>query len=602
MSKRWEPGLGALVQEDGRCRFRVWAPLAGRVDVEIVGEGRIPLEAREQGYFEGSLESVGPGTRYLYSLDGKPGMPDPASRFQPEGVHGPSEIVDRRFEWRDAGWTGISLSDYILYELHVGTFTSEGTFDAVIPHLDRLAGLGITAIEVMPVAQFPGGRNWGYDGVYPYAVQDSYGGPAGLKRLVDACHARGLAVVLDVVYNHLGPEGNYLGEYGPYFTARYKTPWGPAINFDGPDSDPVRRYFLENALSWIADYHLDGLRLDAVHAIADASERPFLQELGTALHELGGRLGRRVHAFPESDLNTLAFLRPPDRGGCGLDAQWTDDFHHCLHTLLTGERSGYYQDFGSLPQMARALANGFVYTGQYSPHRRRRHGVSARELDGNRHVVCSQNHDQTGNRRNGERLTALVDFESLKLAAGAVLLSPFLPLLFMGEEYGETAPFLYFVSHSDEDLIRAVREGRGEEFAAFGWGGWREQPPDPQAEETFQRSRLNHELREAGHHAALFAFYGELIRLRRTVPALARLSKDDVEAVPFEEEGVLRVRRRHEEGDALVVLNFSREPRRLPVSGEKLLDSADERWGGPGGRSGEEVAPRSVVVYSLPLE
>jgi maltooligosyltrehalose trehalohydrolase len=589
----WEPSLGAIHLEDHRCRFRVWAPRARRVEALLCGGRRIPLEPREHGYFEAAVEGVEPGTRYLYSLEGGEGRPDPASRCQPDGVHGPSRVVDRRFGWRDEGWRGIALGQYIFYELHVGTFTPEGTFEAVIPQLDRLADLGVTAVELMPVAQFPGRRNWGYDGVLPFAVQDSYGGAEGLKRLVDSCHARGLAVVLDLVYNHLGPEGNYLGEFGPYFTSRYQTPWGLALNFDGPESDPVRHFFIENARQWIADFHVDGLRLDAVHAIADNSERSFLLELGTEVKSLAGRLGRAVHVFPESDLNTLFFLRPPEHGGCGFDAQWTDDFHHSLHTLLTGERSGYYQDFGGLGPMAKAMAGGFVYTGQYSPFRRRRHGVPAEAMAGSRHVVCSQNHDQTGNRMKGERLSALAGFESLKLAAGAVLLSPFLPLLFMGEEYGETAPFLYFVDHSDPGLIEAVRAGRREEFAAF---GWREEPPDPHSEETFARCRLNPALREEGRHAALHAFYQELIRLRRTVPAFGDLKKQNVEATPFEAEGVIVVRRG--EG-AVVAFNFSEEARTVSLpegTWEKILDSADGRWAGPG--MGENLAPRSVAVFT----
>lgn len=583
----WEPTLGAIHHENQRCRFRVWAPNVRQVEVNLCGSRLVPLRPGEHGYFEATVEGVEPGTRYLYRLDGGEERPDPASCFQPEGVHGRSMVVDRRYGWRDEGWRGIALEEYIFYELHVGTFTPEGTFEAVIPHLDRLVDLGVTAVELMPVAQFPGERNWGYDGVLPYAVQNSYGGPEGLKRLVDECHARGLAVVLDVVYNHLGPEGNYLGEFGPYFTARYQTPWGLALNFDGPESDAVRRYFIENALQWVADFHVDGLRLDAVHAIADNSERPFLQELGAEVKALAERLGRQVHIFPESDLNTLTFLRSREEGGCGFDAQWTDDFHHCLHTLLTGERSGYYQDFGAVDQMAKSMAGGFVYTGQYSPFRRRRHGVPAESLHGSRHVVCIQNHDQTGNRMLGERIASLVDFESRKLAAGAVILSPFLPLLFMGEEYGETAPFLYFVSHSDEDLIAAVRKGRGEEFAAF---GWKEEPPDPQAEETFERSRLDHRLREEGEHAALQAFYKELIRLRKTVPALADLRKENVEVRV--EDGVIVVRRG---GGAVVAFNFAEEERAVDLPGEKVLDSVDERWGGPG--SGERLAPRSVALF-----
>jgi maltooligosyltrehalose trehalohydrolase len=578
----WEPTLGAIHLENQQCRFRVWAPNASQVEVNLCGSRLVPLRPGEHGYFEAAVEGVEPGTRYLYRLDGGEERPDPASRCQPEGVHGRSMVVDRRYGWRDEGWRGIPLEKYIFYELHVGTFTPEGTFEAVIPHLGRLVDLGVTAVELMPVAQFPGERNWGYDGVFPYAVQSSYGGPEGLKRLVDECHLHGLAVVLDVVYNHLGPEGNYLGEFGPYFTARYKTPWGLALNFDGPESDAVRRYFIENALQWIADFHVDGLRLDAVHAIADNSERPFLQELGAEAAALAESLGRQVHIFPESDLNTLTFLRSRQEGGCGFDAQWTDDFHHCLHTLLTGERSGYYRDFGAIEQMAKAMAGGFVYTGQYSPYRRRRHGVSAESLHGSRHVVCIQNHDQTGNRMLGERIASLVDFESRKLAAGAVILSPFLPLLFMGEEYGETAPFLYFVSHSDTDLIEAVRKGRSEEFAAF---GWQEEPPDPQSEETFERSKL-----KRNGDAALQAFYQELIRLRKAVPALADLRKENVDV---QVDGEVIVVRRGE--GAVLAFNFGQEERALDLPGKKVLDSADERWGGPGG--GEKLAPRSVAVF-----
>jgi maltooligosyltrehalose trehalohydrolase len=592
----WEPSLGAIHLENDRCRFRVWAPKARRVEVNLCGARQLPLEPREHGYFEAILDGAPPGMTYRYIRDGGEGRPDPASRFQPEGVHGASMVVDRAFDWTDEGWKGLPLDQHILYELHVGLFTPEGTFDAAIPELDRLVDLGVTAIELMPVAQFPGRRNWGYDGVLPYAVQNSYGGPEGLKRLVDAAHARGLAVVLDVVYNHLGPEGNYLGEFGPYFTERYKTPWGLALNFDGPESDAVRRYFVENALSWIADFHLDGLRLDAVHAIADASERPFLQELGQEVKALAESLGRCVHLFPESDLNTLFFLRDPEHGGCGFDAQWTDDFHHCLHSLLTGETSGYYQDFGRLDQMAKSLKEGFVYTGQFSPYRRRRHGVSASEMGGERHVVCIQNHDQTGNRMKGERIASLVDLEGLKLAAGTVLLSPFLPLLFMGEEYGETAPFLYFVDHSDPDLIEAVRNGRKEEFASF---GWREEPPDPQSEEVFERSRPNPALREEGRHAELYAFYKELIRLRKTVPELGRLSKEEVAVTPFEDREAILVRRG--EGVA-IALNFSDRPQAVPLppgDWKILLNSSAAAVAVVGAQHAapSSLAPRSIVVY-----
>ncbi len=376
----------------------------------------------------------------------------------------------------------------IMYELHAGTFIPEGTFDAVIPGLDHLKDLGINATDIMPVAQFPGERNWGYDGVYPFAVQNSYGGPDGLKRIVNECHTKGIAVILDVIYNHLGPEGNYLRDYGPYFTDRYKTPWGQAINFDGPYSNEVRNFFIENALSWLKNYHIEGLRIDAIHGIYDMSAQPFLPELAERVEEFSQQEGRKFYLIAESDLNNSYALRPRDSGGSGLDALWCDDFHHALHTLLTGETDGYYVDFGKIGHLVKSFREGFVYSGQYSAFRKRNHGNSSADIPPDRFVVFSQNHDQTGNRLKGERLSSLVSFESLKLAAGVVLLSPYIPLIFMGEEYGETAPFLFFISHSDPELIKAVRQGRKDEFKTF---NWKDEPPDPQDIETFMRSKLD---------------------------------------------------------------------------------------------------------------
>ena len=447
------------------------------------------MARRRRGYHEVLVDGVEPGTLYRYRLDGTLERPDPASRCQPEDVHGPSQVVDSHFDWDDSAWCGIPLREYILYELHVGTFTPEGTFEAIIPYLPELKALGITAIELMPIAQFPGQRNWGYDGVYPFAVQHSYGGPDGLKRLVQACHRHGLAVVLDVVYNHLGPDGNYLGDYGPYFTERYKTPWGGALNFDGPYSDEVRRFFIDNALFWVTEFRIDALRLDAVHAILDHSAQPFLQELGLALQARAEHMNRRIYAIAESALNDTRIIRSRELGGYGLDAQWNDDFHHALRVLLTDDRGGYYQDFGELGHLAKAFREGFVYAGDYSAYRRRRHGHSSRHMPAQQFVVFAQNHDQVGNRMFGERLSQLVSLEALKLAASAVLLSPFIPLLFMGEEYGEVAPFQYFISHLDPQLVDAVRRGRREEFAAFAWQG---EPPDPQDIATFQRAKLDH--------------------------------------------------------------------------------------------------------------
>ena len=441
--------LGATYLGNGKTRFEVWAPLASRVDLHILSpkDRIVAMEPRARGYHEIVADKVAPGSRYFYRFNDKE-RPDPASRFQPEGVHGPSEVVKTDFRWQDRNWFGPELKDYVIYELHVGAFTPEGTFDAIIPRLEYLKELGITAVELMPVAQFPGARNWGYDGVAPFAPQNSYGGPEGLKQLVDACHENGLAVVLDVVYNHLGPEGNYLGEFGAYFTDRYHTPWGWAVNFDGPDSDEVRKYFIQNALYWVGEFHIDALRLDAVHAILDHSPRPFLLELGEAVHREAGRIHRRIYLMPESADNDARLLRARELGGFALDAQWNDDFHHCLHVLLTGERSGYYEDYSRVDQLAKSFRQGFVYSGEYSGFRKRRHGSPAGDIPAERFVVFSQNHDQVGNRMFGDRLCRLAGFEGAKLAAGAVLLSPFVPLLFMGEEYGETAPFPWHASTS----------------------------------------------------------------------------------------------------------------------------------------------------------
>lgn len=596
--------LGSSPLPDSRCRFLVFAPSAGAVEVRLLApEARVVLLERDDlGYHHGVVDGVEAGARYLYRLDGGKERPDPASRFQPEGVHGPSMVIDPgAFSWTGQEWRGIPLPSYILYELHVGTYTPEGTFDAILPRLDSLAELGVTALELMPVSQFPGRRNWGYDGVYPFAVQESYGGPDGLKRLVDACHRRGLAVVLDVVYNHLGPEGNYFSDFGPYFNDRYRTPWGPAVNFDGPHSDEVRRYFLENALRWLREFRVDALRLDAVHGIMDFSASPFLAQLAEAVGDLRKEEGRMMYLIPESDLNDSRIVTPRNAGGYGLDAQWNDDFHHAVHALLTGEREGYYGDFGGIGHLARAFTDGFVYSGQYSAYRKRRHGNPASHLPAERFVVFAQNHDQVGNRMRGDRLSRLVSFESLKLAAGVVLLSPFLPLLFMGEEYGEIAPFLYFVHHGDEGLIEAVRKGRKEEFAAFGWMG---ESPDPQDEGTFLRSRPDHALRGTGGHAVLLELHRELIRIRKTDPVLSRTDREGMEVVPFEKENALVVLRRNGPAQAAAVFHFGDSPATLPLSlpvgrWGKVLDSSDARWGGPGGAAPQRPNPGGRIVCAL---
>lgn len=585
--------LGAEVLEGGGARFLVWAPKAGQVLLEIVRPQHHTLEMQPLagGYFQCELADLKPGACYYYRLDGGPLRPDPASLSQPEGVHGPSQVVDLRFPWSDQGWTGLPLSEYILYELHIGAFTPAGTFDAAIERLDELVELGVTAIEPLPIAQFPGSRNWGYDGVHPFAAQNSYGGPDGFFRFVDACHARSLAVVLDVVYNHLGPEGNYLGEFGHYFTPRYHTPWGDAINFDSRASDEVRRYFLENAALWIRDFHVDALRLDAVHAIFDNSARPFLRELAETVRAAGQSCGRRAYTIAESNQNDPRRVLPASRGGCSLDAQWNDDFHHALHVALTGEHDGYYSDFQSLADLGKSLAQGFIYDGQYSSYRGRRHGASSAEIEPERLVIFSQNHDQVGNRLLGERLASLVDLEAQKLAASMVLLSPYTPMLFMGEEYGETAPFMYFISHLDRELVEQVRRGRKAEFRAFQWEG---EIPDPQAEATFDRCKLTPREQWSDGQRMLREFHRELIRLRRTTPALKERSKDSQQVTVRESEKTILVLRRgqRQEVACLYVFGEGRRATQWPLPSGRwrtLLDSADPRWLGEGAAAAEIV-------------
>jgi len=598
-----EISLGAICVGNKCCHFLVWAPFIDRLDIHVTAphECVLPLKKDDWGYHYATAESLEPGSLYFYSVNGRKKYPDPASRFQPHGVHGPSQVVDSRFPWEDHDWSGIPLQDYIIYELHVGTFTLEGTFEAIIPYLDTLKGLGITAIELMPIAQFPGNRNWGYDGVFPFAVQNSYGRPENLKRLVNTCHKKGMAIVLDVVYNHLGPEGNHLGDFGPYFTDCYRTAWGAALNFDGPQSDHVRRFFIENALYWVTDFHIDALRLDALHAILDISPHTFLEELATSVHEQASQLNRQIYLIAENDLNDRRPLLPPELGGYGLDAQWNDDFHHSLHALLTGERTGYYQDFGHFQHLVKALKEGFVYSGEYSSYRQRHHGTSSKDIPAHRFVVFAQNHDQVGNRMKGERLSHLVSFDELKLAAGIVLLSPFIPLIFMGEEYGEEAPFPYFTSFSDTPLIEAIWQGRQQEFAAFQWQG---EPPDPQDETTFLQAKLKQDIRNEGHHRVLWEFYRELIRMRRENPALANISKDTLEVRGYEESKLLLIHRWSGGNEAIMVFDFSDEPisMALPVPTghwQKRLDSRDKRWLGNGGAIPEKLDSEGEVTITL---
>lgn len=551
--------------------FRVWAPIPGEVAVVVNGQRHL-MTRRADGWWEATVASAGPGSDYGFVLDDEGPFPDPRSPWQPRGVHGLSRLVDHdAFAWSDAGFRARPLAEAVVYELHIGTFTPEGTFDAAIARLDHLVELGITHVELMPVNEFNGDHGWGYDGVDLFAPHHAYGGPDGLKRLVNACHARGLAVLLDVVYNHLGPAGNYLGRFAPYFTPRYHTPWGPAVNFDGADSDEVRAFFGDNARQWLRDYHFDGLRLDAVHAFLDTRAVPFLEELGGAVRRLAAELGRPLVLIPESDLNDPRLLWPPERGGFGLDAQWSDDFHHALHAALTGERAGYYADFGPLADLARALANAYVYDDRYSIHRRRRHGRPHDGLSGHRFLGYAQNHDQIGNRARGERLSQLVGPGRLKLAAALVFTAPFVPLLFQGEEWGARTPFLYFTAHPEPDLARAVREGRRREFAAFGWKP--EDIPDPQDPGTFARSKLDWSELAQPSHAALLDWHRRLIQLRRREPDLADGRLDRVRTRFDEARRWLVVER----GRMVVACNFGDRLCTLPLPADRweiLLTSA----------------------------
>ncbi|HEV2862373.1 MAG TPA: malto-oligosyltrehalose trehalohydrolase [Pyrinomonadaceae bacterium] len=574
----WRLELGARPQADGSTVFRVWAPLAESVAVKILGDEpqTVSMERGEDDVFELRLPDTPAGTDYFYLVGGERERPDPVSRFQPAGVHGPSRVVDpEAFAWTDEGWRGLPLKDYVIYELHVGTFTPEGTFDAAIEKLPYLRELGVTAVEIMPVAEFPGGRNWGYDGAHLYAPQSTYGGPDALKRLVDACHREGLAFVLDVVYNHLGPEGNYLGEYMPVFSGSYKTPWGDALNFDGEESDGVRRHFVSNALYWLNEFHVDALRLDAVHRIFDQSPRHLLEEIATEFREGARRLGRLGHTIAESDLNDVRLLRPTEVGGYGLDAQWSDDFHHSLHALLTKTERGYFADFGRVADLAKAIEEGFVYDGRRSRFRRRRHGTPSLDVPGEQLVVCVQNHDQIANGYWGDRLSRLLNPRQQMLAAAVLLAgAPNVPMLFMGQEWSARAPFLYFTSHTDKGLGQAVREGRKEEYSSFvrdegetesTIGGF----ADPQSEITFVRSKLSWEELSQSPHAEMLRLYRDLLALRRRHACLSNCDKSRTRARFDEARAWLAIERGDEGGSrALLLCNLSDEAQDVPVEFE----------------------------------
>jgi maltooligosyltrehalose trehalohydrolase len=604
--KKWGLRFGASVRSGYSVEFRVWAPNLTSLAVRVMGgnEGEpsrtIPMRQSSDSEFVATVPQVGAGADYVYVLDGERERPDPVSRWQPGGVHAPSRVVDpASFRWSDQGWSGIPLRDFIIYELHTGTFTREGTFESMIPRLPYLRDLGITAIEIMPVAEVPGNRNWGYDGASLYAPQSSYGGPTGLKKLVDACHQHGLAVVLDVVYNHLGPEGNYLPEFAPCFTDTHHTPWGKAINFDGPESDGVRRFIIDNALYWLTEYHVDALRLDAIHGIYDFGARHILDELSQAFQDQARRLQRQAWLIAESDLEDVRIINPRAKGGYAFDAQWHDDFHHALYALLTGQREGFLMDFGAVANLSKSVTEGFVFDWKYSHYRRRHYGSSSKDRPGEQLVGFIQNHDQVANTSLGKRLSSLVSAGQQKLAAVLTLSSPFLPLLFMGEEYGETAPFLYFTSFDDPGLAAAVTAGRKKELGSH----YSESEfADPQAPGTFEHCNLDWSKTDVSPHAEILRLYRDLISLRRRHLSLANCRKELTEVQFNEQRKWLLMKRSDPSGSgALLVFNLSSEAQSIPV-----LDS-DHSWrlalwtgdaiygGGSGSRPVERPGPVSQL-------
>jgi maltooligosyltrehalose trehalohydrolase len=551
-------------------RFKVWAPEPSTIGVKIESTVH-PMQKIAGGWWQADVENAGPGTDYAFLVDGsEPAAPDPRSAWQPYGVHGVSRVVDHAsFAWTDAQWQAPPLASAILYELHIGTFTPEGTLDAAQLHLPYLKDLGITHVELMPVNAFPGSRGWGYDGVSLFAPQQAYGGPEALKRFVNACHEHGLAMLLDVVYNHLGPSGNYLGKFGPYFTHLHNTPWGDAVNLEDAGSHEVRRFFCDNALMWLRDYHFDGLRLDAVHAYMDRSAIHFMEQLSTEVRVLEAETGKHYVVIAESDLNDPRLVKAPEAGGYGMDAQWSDDFHHSLVTVLTGDCSGYYSDFGTIADLAKSLKSAFVYDGIYAPHRDRIHGRPVEGLSAWRFLGYSQNHDQVGNRAEGERLCHLVNTGRAKIAAALVLAAPFVPMLFQGEEWAASSRFQYFTDHEDLHLGRLVSEGRKKEFAAFGWNP--DDIPDPQDEQTFLRSKLNWEEQANEQHAEMLDWYRQVIALRKSHPELTDGSLKEIKVEYSEEEKWLAMRR----GDLEIVVNLRNQPlkRQMPSASKVVLSS-----------------------------
>jgi maltooligosyltrehalose trehalohydrolase len=600
--------LGVNFEEDGTASIVVWAPKVSSASVRLVaGERTMALEKEEYGYWTLKTKALRPGDEYWIVLDEDKKFPDPASLAQPDGVHGNSRAVNlKSFEWTDGDWKNIDLASYIAYEVHTGTFTAEGTFAAMESKLDYLVDLGITAIEIMPVSQFSGARNWGYDGVLPFCVQNSYGGAEALQHLVDSCHRKGLAVILDVVYNHIGPEGNNLDNFAPYFTDKYHTPWGNAINFDDAWCDGVRQFFKENALMWFRDFHIDALRMDAVHAIKDFSPVHILKEIKQEVDQLMQETGRVHYLIVELDLNDNRFINPIDQGGYGMDAQWIDEFHHALRVSSGQPQTGYYSDFDGIASLAKSYEDAYVYDGAFSEHRKKKFGIKASDNAGSQFMVFSQNHDQVGNRMLGERTSQLVSTPMQKLLAGAVLVSPYLPMLFMGEEYAEPNPFQYFVSHTDPELAEAVRKGRKKEFSAFHMEG---EAPDPMAEETFNNSKLQWDLLDTEPHRTMLGYYKKLIAIRQKYPALNQLNRKELRVAFDQTRQTITLSRTARDQQVVCFMNFSTENHEVETpqtdgSWHKMLASSDPQWGGQNsipesvpGESRLPLPPESFTLY-----
>ena len=552
----WHLNLGAKTQNDGSVSFNVWAPKAKSLSLVLMKNGKetyISMHPEKNEYFQIDLPDLSQGIDYKYSIDGGIGFPDPASRWQPNGVHGPSRVHNpNEFTWHDQNWKGIDIKDYLIYELHIGTFTPQGTFEAIIEKIPHLQQLGITAIELMPVIEFPGNRNWGYDGVYPFAPHHGYGGPAGLKRLIDSCHQAGIAVIIDVVYNHLGPEGNYLGQFGHYFSDKYKTPWGDAVNFDSAYCDDVRRYFIDNALYWLTEYHADALRLDAIQMIYDFSASHILKDLREAFHKQAENLGRKAYVIAESDLNDVRIVNPVEIGGYNIDAQWSDDFHHALHALLTGSKQDYFADYGKVSQFVKSVTDGFIYNGQWSEFRKRTFGSSSDKLPGHKFVINLQNHDQVGNAGRGRRIGTMIDENKYRLGAMLLILAPNIPFLFMGQEWNASSPFFFFTSYEDKKLVESVREGYKKEFNLG-----EDESLDPQDPERFEQTKLKWDELENPKYGKMFEFYKKLISLRKELKCLSNCRKDLIQAQYNEDDKWFAIHRSDPSGsEALLIANF----------------------------------------------